>query len=59
MRSRNNRSYSSYPTFSIGRGMKYYILVLLFAVVFTQALRSPISVVFLWFVCATPVVSFF
>ena len=50
---------SSYGTFSLGRGAVFYVPVLLFAVVFTQALRSPVSVVLLWFVCTLPIVSFF
>lgn len=50
---------SSYGTFSLGRGAFFYVLLLLFAIVFTQALRSPVSVVFLWFVGTLPVLSFF
>ena len=46
-------------TFGLGRGMKLYVPILLFAVVFTQALRSPISIVFLWFTVSIPVLSFF
>ena len=49
---------AAYPIFSFGKGLKYYIAVLIFAVVFTQALRSPVSVVFMWFVTMMPVMSF-
>ena len=50
---------SSYGTFSLGKGAAFYIPLLLFAIIFTQALRSPVSVVLLWFVCTLPIVSFF
>ena len=49
---------AAYPIFSFGKGLKYYIAILIFAVVFTQALRSPVSVVFMWFVTMMPVMSF-
>ncbi len=41
----------------MGRGAVFYVFLLIFAVIFTQALRSTVSVVLLWFVCILPVAS--
>ncbi len=53
------RSDASHAAFSLSRGAAFYVALLIFAVIFTQALRSPVSVVFLWFVAMLPAISVF
>lgn len=43
--------------FGFGRGLFWYLLLLALAVVFTQALRSPLSAVFLVFLIIWPIVN--
>ncbi len=59
MRSEKGEGRAAHRTFSLGIGAALYVPLFLFAVVFTQALRSPVSVVFMWFVGMLPVISFF
>ena len=40
--------------FSLGRGFALYVILLIFSIVFTQALRSPISSVLFWFTLLLP-----
>lgn len=55
----SRKSAYSHGAFSLGRGAAAYIPLLLFAVIFTEALHSTVSIVFLWFVATLPIVSFF
>ncbi len=57
MRRRGSSKTTSHAAFSLGRGAVFYVALLIFSVIFTQALRSTVSVVLLWFVCILPVVS--
>ncbi|MCD8055292.1 MAG: DUF58 domain-containing protein [Clostridiales bacterium] len=43
-------------TFSLGSGFPVYVIFLIAGVIFTQALRSPITVVFLWLLILMPFV---
>ncbi len=45
------------PFFSLSHGAVAYLLLLIFAVIFTQALRSPISTMMFVFVVLLPIVS--
>ncbi len=51
MKKYNKKSKSS---FSFGKGFYAYLFLLVFAIIFTQALRSPVSIVFLWFTVLLP-----
>lgn len=42
------------PSFAFGKGFKLYFILLIASVVFTQALRSPISIVLFWFMILLP-----
>ncbi len=42
--------------FSFSKGFVVYLILLVFAVIFTQALESPVSIVFLWFTIILPFV---
>ncbi len=42
------------PGFACGHGFYLYVILLLASVVFTQAMRSPVSVVLLWFMILLP-----
>ena len=46
-----------YTTFRLGKGAVYYAGLLLFALVFTQALRSPASALLFWFLILYPIVA--
>ncbi len=59
MRSGKNGERPAHGTFSLGIGAVLYVPLFIFALVFTQALRSSVSVVFMWFVGMLPVISFF
>lgn len=41
-------------SFSFGKGFYVYCFLLVFAIIFTQALRSSVSIVFLWFTLLLP-----
>ena len=43
-----------YTTFRLGKGAVFYAVLLLFALVFTQALRSPASALLFWFLILYP-----
>ena len=46
-----------YTTFRLGKGAVCYAVLLLFALVFTQALRSPASALLFWFLILYPIVA--
>ena len=46
-------------SFRILPGFAFYVLLLVFAVLFTQFLRNPVSNAFFWFVCFLPFISLF
>ncbi len=54
MRSYRNKENKPRPGFACGRGFTFYVISLIASVVFTQAMRSPVSVVLLWFMILLP-----
>lgn len=50
----NGTSKKPRRAFSLGKGFIVYLILLVFAVIFTQALESPVSIVFLWFAILLP-----
>lgn len=55
MRSKRKKVNKVRPDFAFGRGFIPYMLLLIFSVIFTEALKSPVSVVLLRFMIALPV----
>lgn len=49
--------YTSYPALRFGKGAIFYAGLLLFALIFTQALRSPASALLFWFLILYPVLA--
>lgn len=50
----NIRNKKRRRAFSLGKGFAVYAVMFVFAVIFTQALESPVSIVFLWFTVLLP-----
>ena len=46
--------YTTYPALRFGKGAIFYAGLLLFALIFTQALRSPASALLFWFLILYP-----
>lgn len=49
--------YTTYPALRFGKGAIFYAGLLLFALVFTQALRSPASALLFWFLILYPILA--
>lgn len=55
MKSKKNKQKKPRPDFALGRGFFPYVLLLIFSLVFTQALKSPVSVVLFRFMLILPI----
>ena len=49
--------YTTYPALRFGKGAIFYAGLLLFAFIFTQALRSPASALLFWFLILYPILA--